>query len=580
MTMVEASNISGSPTDADLSALATALDSAHVIAYLPSLFANRVTPIPSREASGTIKKLIEQFLWPMAQDCIAHPIMNRVRQAANSPVLPYRFLIAPLDETDHSKGFFAALRERGQKPFGPPDLVLMKAAIPGLQERFSARLDDVAALLRWPDFQDEAASRAHCTERACVVYANLDQLHVVNEISGFATGDRLIAETSRILRAATVSAGSMATHLSGDRFVAVLFDYTINQARHWGEQFRQQIERSESCARSGVTASLGIAELGSGDSLQHTLAAAETACRIAKDRGRNRVELYVSGDDTVIRRHNAISESREILDALEEDRLTLYAQPIVTLAEVPSLSHFEVLLRIKDADGETKSICDLLAAADRYQLFERIDRWVISTLLPLVATCADALHAQHACFAVNVTGQSLGQPDFADFIRSELRSRGIHPGLVEFELTETAAVRNVAATQRFIARMAEVGARVSLDDFGTGLSSLVHLKELDVHRIKIDGRFVRDVLSNQRSQALIRALVQIADAIGLQTVAEYVETEAIAARVRQLGVHCAQGFHYGRPVPLAEVLQRWTVPAGADAAPEAMICSLATGDAA
>jgi len=578
--MVESTSNYGNSTDPGLNALATALDSAHVIAYLPSLFTNRVTPIPEGDDCAAIRKLIDQFLWPMALDFIVHPIMNRVRQTPQSPVLPYRILITPLLEADHSRGFLAALRHHGQKAFAAEDLAVLRAAIPQLQARFSARLDEATGLLQWPEFQGEVASRCHRTERACVVYANLDQMHVVNEISGFTAGDQLIRETGCLLREEIISTGGIATHLSGDRFVAVLFDFTLNQARHWGEHLRQQIERAEHRAVSGITASLGVAELHPGGSLNHALAAAETACRIAKDRGRNRVELYVSGDDTVIRRHNAISESREILEALDGDRLVLYAQPIVTLADIPSISHYEVLLRIQCEDAEAKSISGLLAAADRYQLFERIDRWVLSSLLPLVAQAAVPLHAQGACFAVNVTGQSLSQPSFADFVRGEIRHRGIPAGLVEFELTETAAVSNVVATQRFIARMAEVGARVSLDDFGTGLSSLVHLKELDVHRIKIDGRFVRDVLSNERSQALIRALVQIADAIGLQTVAEFVENEAIARRVRQLGVHCAQGYYYGRPVPFADLLARLTAPRGAEVAAEGMPSVVAAGDAA
>jgi diguanylate cyclase (GGDEF)-like protein len=579
-TMVEASNSCGDSRDAGLNALAAALDSAHLIAFVPSLFVDWVTAVQSGSECAAIRKLIDQFLWPMALDVISHPIMNRVRQGPRSPVLPYRILITPLCETEHSRGFVAALRHHEQKPFDAANLAALKAAVPDLHERLSARVDEVTGLLLWPEFQAEAASRSLHTERACVVYANLDQMHVVNEISGFAVGDQLIRAAGGLLRDELISTRSIATHLSGDRFVAVLFDHTLNQARHWAEQVRQQIERSEQCATHGVTASLGVAELHPGGSLHHALAAAETTCCIAKDRGRNRVELYVSGDDTVVRRHNAIGESREILEALDGDRLILYAQPIVTLADVPCISHYEVLLRIQAQDGDTKSISDLLPAADRYQLFERIDRWVLSKLLPLVAQSGDTLHRQGVCFAVNVTGQSVSEPSFADFVRGEIRHRGIRAGLVEFELTETAAVRNVTATQRFIARMAEVGSRVSLDDFGTGLSSLVHLKELDVHRIKIDGRFVRDVLSNERSRALIRALVQIADAIGLQTVAEFVESEAIATRVRELGVHCAQGYHYGRAVPLADVLRRLTATAGETVSPEATPASAATVHAA
>jgi EAL domain-containing protein (putative c-di-GMP-specific phosphodiesterase class I) len=180
---------------------------------------------------------------------------------------------------------------------------------------------------------------------------------------------------------------------------------------------------------------------------------------------------------------------------------------------------------------------------------------VVSRVLETLAPFVSALYGVGASFAVNITGQSLSQPAFADFVRAEIQRHDIPRGMLDFELTETAAVKNLNATRRFIARMAEIGARVALDDFGTGLSSLMHLKDLDVHRIKIDGKFVRDVLSNARSRALIRALVQIAEEIGLETVAEFVESEQIAASVLNLGVQCAQGYFYGRPRPLDAALK-------------------------
>lgn len=188
-------------------------------------------------------------------------------------------------------------------------------------------------------------------------------------------------------------------------------------------------------------------------------------------------------------------------------------------------------------------------------MLERLDSWVLERVLTVLAPSAQQLHDLGASFAVNITGQSLSQADFADFVRAKIKQHDIPPGLIDFELTETAAVRNLKATRRFISRMAEIGARVALDDFGTGLSSLMHLKDLDIHCIKIDGKFVRDVLSNARSRALIRALVQIADEIGLETVAEFVENADIAASVRELGVQFAQGYFYGRPGPLSDALR-------------------------
>jgi Amt family ammonium transporter len=231
----------------------------------------------------------------------------------------------------------------------------------------------------------------------------------------------------------------------------------------------------------------------------------------------------------------------------------LYAQPILTFGDSTAPRHFEILLRVQRGGGEV-SIAGFLDAAERYQLLERLDRWVLARVLTTLAPKAEELRAMRASFAMNITGQSLSQPAFADFVRSEIKLHGIPAGMLDFELTETAAVRNLKATQRFIARMTQIGSRVALDDFGTGLSSLMHLKDLDVHRIKIDGKFVRDVLSNARSRALIRAMVQIAGEIGLETVAEFVENQEISDSVRKLGVQCAQGYFYGRPMPLVDAL--------------------------
>lgn len=531
--------------------LAVDLASAYTIVHAPFLFAERVNPTPA-EGDDSIRQLIQHFLWPMAQETIGHNLMNRVRRTPNSPVIPYRILICPLIDSDHSLGFLAALRTHDQEPFSAADLAKLQAAVAGLNECLAERLDTTTGLLLRPAFEAEVLQRRRTMDSACVVYANLDQVHVVNEVAGFAAGDQAIRDVARFWQAQLKPTGSIATHLSGDRFAAVLFNHTLNQARSWADKTREGIEQLNDAK---VTASLGVAALSDGETFQHALAAAETACRVAKERGRNRVELYVTGDNTVIRRHEQVHESRVVLDALDNDRFTLYAQPIVKFDDSSHPRHYEILLRVQRPDGEVTSIAGFLDAAERYQLLERLDSWVLAQVLTILAPAVGKLRAVGASFAVNITGQSLSQPAFADFVRTNIKQHDIPAGLLHFELTETAAVRNLNATRRFISRMAEIGAHVALDDFGTGLSSLMHLKDLDVHRIKIDGKFVRDVLTSARSRALIRALVQIADEIGLETVAEFVETEDVASSVRELGVQCAQGYFYGQPRPLTETLR-------------------------
>jgi diguanylate cyclase (GGDEF)-like protein len=537
--------------------LAKDLASAHAAVYAPSLFAERIGPLPDEEeAAASIHKLMQSFLWPMARDGIVHNIMNRVRLTQNAPVLPYRILICPLQPALPTLGYVAAFRTLHQDPYIPSDLRALTGAVPGLLKRLNDRRDDTTGLLMRPAFEAEVAYRGRGTGSACVVYANLDQVHAVNELSGFAAGDRIIREVGRYWQSRLAPTGSIATHLSGDRFAAVLFGHTLNQARIWADQTREGIDQlNTNRADAHVTASFGVAELTEVEAFQHTLAAAETACRVAKERGRNRVELYVTGDHTVMRRHEEVRESREVLEALENNSFILYAQPILTFDSEAAPRHYEILLRVQRPDGEVVSIAGFLDAAERYQLLERLDRWVLARVLGMLSPVAEALAPLGASFAMNLTGQSVSQPAFADHVRSEMKTHGIPSGMLHFELTETAALRNLSATQRFIARMGEIGSHVALDDFGTGLSSLMHLKDLDVNRIKIDGKFVRDVLSNARSRALIRALVQIADEIGLQTVAEFVENEDISDSVRLLGVQCGQGYFYGRPRPLSEALQ-------------------------
>jgi len=173
-------------------------------------------------------------------------------------------------------------------------------------------------------------------------------------------------------------------------------------------------------------------------------------------------------------------------------------------------------------------------------------------------------------FAINLTGQSISQPTFADFVRTAVKQNGVPAELLAFEFTETAAVRNLVATKRFIERMTDLGSSIALDDFGTGLSSLMHLKELAVQQLKIDGTFIRDLLTNTRSDALVRALVLIAEQLDLETVAEYVETEELAVRLKQLGVRYAQGYLYGKPRPLTDALADVLKRHDEDGAPKAV----------
>ncbi|MFO1400490.1 MAG: GGDEF domain-containing phosphodiesterase [Steroidobacteraceae bacterium] len=548
-----------------LQALARQFQAAYVLLHAPALAPDALVPEPAAADSDSPLALIEPVLLPLIRSNPAAQLVNRARVRRDGPLLPYRVLLCPLG--GKGEGLLAVLRRPHQPPFVEADAAaIAAAAAPLLAALAPPPAASQTVLFRRPDFEAEIETRAQSLNIASVVYVNLDQLHAVNELAGFARGDEVIRAVGRLLQSGLLPAGSIASRLSGDRYAAVLFDHTLNQARGWADKARRAIEALQVEGRPArVTASLGVAVMARDTGFERALAAAETACRAAKDRGRNRVEIFETGDASMIRRQADVRDSRTIVDALENERLELHAQPIADLRDPLPARQFEVLLRLRGADGKLRSIGHYLHALERYQLFDRVDRWVVERTLATLEPQVQRLQACGARFAVNITGQSLSDAGFADFVRGEIGRRGVPGALLCLEFTETAAVRDLEATRRFIKRVAELGCRLALDDFGTGVSSLMHLKELAVHRIKIDGGFIRDVLTNARSEALVRALAQIAGHIGMETVGEFIESRQVAEFLRTLGVQYGQGYLFGRARPLGEVLDDLL---GAGPAPE------------
>ena len=284
------------------------------------------------------------------------------------------------------------------------------------------------------------------------------------------------------------------------------------------------------------------------------MASAEIACKAAKDRGRGRVEIFQDADQSIIRRHADVLVVQRLHEALEKDRFVLFAQPILPLAEEGGEPRFELLLRMLDENGGILPPEKFLSAAERYQMLPQIDRWVIRNALAALGPHASMLRGRATRFSINVSGPSIADEAFLGYLESELRNSRLPRGSICFELTETAAVSNLARADRLMQRMRTLGCTFALDDFGTGLSSLTYLKSLPVTTLKIDGSFVRDSANNPRTEAMVRAIAQLAHTMGMETVAEYVESDELRMRMTTLGVDYGQGFAIGRPVPLDEVL--------------------------
>ncbi|MCE3284306.1 MAG: hypothetical protein K0R70_562 [Steroidobacteraceae bacterium] len=450
------------------------------------------------------------------------------------------------------------------KPLQGADFDLRQVRIVELLARRVAYIlmnayDPTTGLLTRPAFE----KRAHAVLAAgqgnnhCVVYVDIDRLHVLNENLGMHVGDEVIVRVAEAIRR-SVTPRMLASRISGDRFALLLPDANVDRAQDLAERLRDALERLafvRDRQTVDITASFGIAAVMGGHlSLSHALASAEIACKAAKDRGRNRVEIYADGDQSIVRRYTDLTLVGTVRSALLDQRFRLEAQPIVPLNGAPPHPKYELLLRMTDEAGNSVPPDKFLSAAERYQLAPAIDRWVVRRVIETLKPLAERLQQLHACFAVNISGQSLGDADFATFMESTLRESGLPLELLSFEVTETAAVANIVRAEALLRRLRELGCPVALDDFGRGLSSLTYLKTLPVTYLKIDGSFVRDVVTDERSHAMLSAIVQLARAMGLETVAECVESDAIRQAIQDLGVSYGQGFSIGRPVPLDKVL--------------------------
>ena len=389
------------------------------------------------------------------------------------------------------------------------------------------------------------------------LYIDADQLHMINDGFGMHVGDTVLAQLGELIRT-RLPPEAFAARISGDRF-AMLVPMPLDAAEKFAESLRESVERlspTQGDSRLHVSISVGVAALDTGDGeLMHSLAAAETACKAAKDRGRNRVEIYQSNDASLVRRFADINIATQLRDAIDAGHLRLDAQLIAPFARaVGARPHFELLLRMLDENGRAVTFDRLLSAANRYQLMPVIDRWVVDNAIALLRTRAQQLAGRGIAFAINFSGQSLNDDEFPDFLIERIRSSGLEPELFCFELTENATVTNIKRAEALMHRLREMGCGVALDDFGTGLSSLSFLRQLPVTMLKIDGSFVRDVLVDRRAESMVRAIAQLARSMSMVTVAEYVETREICARVALLGVDYGQGFAIGRPTALTDLL--------------------------
>jgi diguanylate cyclase (GGDEF)-like protein/PAS domain S-box-containing protein len=387
---------------------------------------------------------------------------------------------------------------------------------------------------------------------------DIDRFKHINDTLGHNVGDELIVKVAQTLRTRLRDSDVLA-RLGGDEFAILLPRGGAAEAARVAEAVLDAVRAQSVLTAAGrkrpITASIGIALFADTERLsaEDVLVNADLAMYDAKEAGRDRAAAYSSQERGASRMKARITWAERIREALEEDRFTLYAQPIVDLSDGQVRQH-ELLLRMIDERGEVIPPAAFINVAERFDLMQDIDRWVVARAIRLMGEQKAA--GRELTFEVNISGSSTGDPELLTIIERELAETGVDPVNLVLEVTETTAVSNIPRAQQFAARLAELGCRFALDDFGAGFGSFYYLKHLPFDLLKIDGEFVRSCTTSTTDQLLIRAAVDIARGLGKKTIAEYVGDEATVELLRELGVDYAQGFHIGRPGPLAARLDR------------------------
>ncbi len=425
------------------------------------------------------------------------------------------------------------------------------------QMSYQATHDALTGLLNRRDFErrlQEAAETARRGDSVHVLcYLDLDRFKNVNDVSGHQAGDAMLRETARILRDAVRDSDTVA-RIGGDEFGMLLAGCPLDKARQIADDVCRAVRDFRFVWKDkifNVGVSIGLVELShDSGSIEELLEAADSACYVAKRQG-GHVAVYSARDEAFARQSGEIQWLQTLQVALRDSRFELYCQPIVaSFAALDEGPPMEVLVRLRNEQGEQLAPLEFLRAAERYRLMGVIDRWVVQTTLTALGRGAIAL-APKRSVAINISGQTLADSQFLEFVVECFDSTGANPAQVCFEIAEATVVSNLEQSRRFVGVLHGMGCRFALDDFGSGLGSFANLKILAVDYLKIDGSFLKNLARDSVNQAMVTAMIRLARSLNFKVIAEQVEDASTLDAARQIGVDYLQGFAVGRPERLA-----------------------------
>ena len=493
-------------------------------------------------------------------------VINHREEATSNKLnlgLPYKMVVCPLvNGLAEIVGLLVVVRKNKLPDFENSDRNLLDVMAKKASKIVQFNYDPLTGLENSRSFElvlDEALNQAGNLKTShSLVNIDIDGMAVINDILGREAGDQLIkavgTKISNMLRTHDSTA-----RLGGDKFGVFLRDCDLFQAQQVMRKIADQVSTIKYKRQKKlyeISISVGIAPInGSMESTTSIMNAAESARQRGKKLGPNRITVYEVDATDLIDMKEHIQWLGLIQAALKDNGYQLYSQAIQPLDTDKDAPHFEILLRMKGEEG-ILTPNTFLPAAENFQLMPKIDRWVIDRALQTLSEFSEGLDESVCQISINLSGQSLSDPEaLGDFIKDRFKQYQINPSAICFEITETSAIANLKSALRFINDMRSLGCQFSLDDFGTGLSSFAYLKQMKVDYLKIDGSFVHNIIEDRVSESMVAAISQVGHAMGIKTVAEFVETVEIRDRLVEIGVDFAQGYWYGKPVPFTDQLQ-------------------------
>lgn len=488
-----------------------------------------------------------------------HPLARAVDAAASDAAPPPTLLTARSGREIAIEDSVAPIRDPDGRLTGV--LIVLRditaARHAARQMAYQASHDALTGLANRLEFEHRlgaALERARETgAEHSLLYLDLDQFKIVNDVCGHQAGDELLRQLTALLSADIRESDTLA-RLGGDEFGVLLLDCAVDNAERLAHKLVRVIEDFRFVWRQRtftIGASIGVVVIDKDcKNLSELFAAADSACYSAKEKGRNRVRVYRRDAQDLAQRHDEMGWVSRITQALEADRFVLYHQTISPLSGNDAFRHSEILLRLQDENGGIVAPGNFIPAAERYQLMPAVDRWVIRKVFAgLKRQLAESESRGNDLVAINVSGMTIGEERFVEFLREQFHDFDVPPESICFEITETAAISNLDEAAAFIDQIRALGCAISLDDFGSGLSSFAYLKTLNVDYLKIDGAFVRNMAHDPIDHAMVETINRVGKIMGVKTVAEYVEERGVLDKLRELDVDFAQGFDIHVPEP-------------------------------